>query len=126
MHQHGVTANFHLIDAGQRGERDRVGARERGPDQAPRGQALDRPPDQRSRARQFLGPLGAASADGSAAALTPLAVAAVVLCFMLGVAALLARPACRRAALEWQGPIRLAAAVALAFMALSSAAAALL
>jgi hypothetical protein len=45
---------------------------------------------------------------------------------MLGVAALLARPACRRAALEWQRPVRLAAAVALAFMALSSAAVALL
>ena len=34
--------------------------------------------------------------------------------------------ACRRAALEWQQPVRLAAAVALAFLALSSAAAALL
>ncbi len=71
------------------------------------------------------GPLGEGG-GGRAAALAPLAVAAVVLCFMLVVAALLARPACRRAALEWQQPIRLAAAVALASMALSSAAAALL
>lgn len=78
-------------------------------------------------AAQFLGPLGAAGAgEGSAAVLAPLAVATVVLAFMLGVAALLARPACRRVALEWQRPVRLAAAVALASMALSSAAAALL
>ncbi len=76
-------------------------------------------------AAQFLGPLGAGD-DGSVAVLAPLAVAAVVLVFMLGVAMLLARPACRRAALEQQKPVRLAAAVALAFMALSSAAAALL
>ena len=78
-------------------------------------------------AAQFLGPLGAAVVDGgTTAALVPLAAAAAVLAFMLGVAMLLARPACRRAALEWQRPVRLAAAVALAFMALSSAAAALL
>ena len=78
-------------------------------------------------AAQFLGPLGAAGAgEGSAAVLAPLAVAAVVLVYMLGVAMLLTRPACRRVALEWQRPVRLAAAVALAFMALSSAATALL
>jgi threonine/homoserine/homoserine lactone efflux protein len=77
-------------------------------------------------AAQFLGPLGTGAGEGSAAVLAPLAVAAVVLVFMLGVAALLARPACRRAALEWQQPVRLAAAVALAFLALSSAATALL
>jgi hypothetical protein len=44
---------------------------------------------------------------------------------MLGVAVLLAHPAWRRATLAWQRPVRLAAAVALAFMALSSAAKAL-
>ncbi len=77
-------------------------------------------------AAQFLGPLGAGADGGSAAVLAPLSVAAVVLVYMLGVAMLLTRPACRRVALEWQRPVRLAAAVALAFMALSSAAAALL
>ena len=67
---------------------------------------------------QFLGPLG----DNAAMALAPLSVAAAVLFFMVGIAVLLARPTCRRAALEWQRPIRLAAAVALALMALTMAA----
>ncbi len=67
---------------------------------------------------QFLGPLGGNAATGFA----PLSVAAAVLFFMVGIAVLLARPTCRRAALEWQRPIRLAAAVALALMALSMAA----
>ena len=67
---------------------------------------------------QFLGTL----AGGAGSALAPGAVIAVALAFMTGFAVLLARPACRRAALEWQRSIRLAASVALALMALSMAA----
>ncbi len=67
-------------------------------------------------AAQLLGPL--ALADGLIPVL-PLAVAATALAVSLGLATLLARPACQRFALAWQRPIRLVSAAMLVAMATS-------
>ncbi|SDC40095.1 LysE family translocator [Belnapia rosea] len=67
-------------------------------------------------AAQFLGPL---SQGGDLRLLAPLAVAATALAVSLGCAALLAQPACQRAALAWHRPIRLIAAITLVLMATS-------
>ncbi|WP_052214768.1 LysE family translocator [Belnapia sp. F-4-1] len=67
-------------------------------------------------AAQFLGPL--ALMDGTRP-LVPLAVTATALAVSLGLATLLARPACRRLAIAWHRPIRLTAAATLVAMAAS-------
>ena len=67
-------------------------------------------------AAQFLGPLALLDAR---LPLVPLAVTATALATSLGLATLLARPACQRLALEWHRPIRWTAAATLAAMAAS-------
>jgi threonine/homoserine/homoserine lactone efflux protein len=70
-------------------------------------------------AAQFLGPLSVSPS----ALLAPGAIAAVVMSFMVVVALLLARPACRALALTWHRPIRITAALILMLMAFSTVAA---
>lgn len=67
-------------------------------------------------AAQFLGPLALLDAR---LPLVPLAVTATALATSLGLATLLARPACQRLALAWHRPIRWTAAATLAAMAAS-------
>jgi threonine/homoserine/homoserine lactone efflux protein len=66
---------------------------------------------------QFLGPLSASPA----APMAPGAIGAVAMSFMVVVAVLLARPACRALALAWHRPIRITAALILMLMAFSTA-----
>lgn len=68
-------------------------------------------------AAQFLGPL---RDDEATIAVVPIAAVSTALVFFLGVSSLLARPRFRAAALAWHRPIRLAAAVMLALMAISA------
>ena len=67
---------------------------------------------------QFIGPLRITQ-GGMIAAITLLGVVAMALGFFLLVAALLAQPSARRAAVAWHRPIRLLAALALAFSAVA-------
>ncbi|WP_043335401.1 hypothetical protein [Belnapia moabensis] len=67
-------------------------------------------------AAQFLGPLALLDAK---VPLVPLAVTATALATSLGLAILLARPACQRLALAWHRPIRLAVTATLVAMAAS-------
>ena len=59
------------------------------------------------------GPLGGAAGGWAVAGAALGGVAAMALGFYLGMAALMANPAARRAALRWGRPVRLASAAAL-------------